>query len=119
LIFSNWRFSPVVPTVCRLERQRCQKTVEFCCPGNFCKYALYSISGQGISGYGSPGHKATRSNSYLGGKPPDRGSNTFLPAAIFEFNVSKVVEVTFENECTLNGQIEIGQHPEGTFILYK
>lgn len=60
---------------------------------------------------------ATRSNSYLGGKPPDRGINTFLSAENFGFNVPQVAEVTFENECVLNGQVELSKHPTGVFTL--
>ena len=60
---------------------------------------------------------ATRSNSYLGGAPPDRGSRTFLPASEFERTPSQVVEVTFEGQCKLVGPIGIDRHPEGKFKL--
>ena len=54
---------------------------------------------------------ATRSNSHLGGKPPERGANTFLAANEYLFNISSVAEVTFENECILGNNIRIERYP--------
>ncbi|HEX3387037.1 MAG TPA: hypothetical protein VHS53_17675 [Mucilaginibacter sp.] len=58
---------------------------------------------------------ATRANSYLGGKPPERGPNTFQSAADFDLPVGKVAEVTFEGQCTITGSFSSGGHPDGPF----
>lgn len=58
---------------------------------------------------------ATRSNSYLGGAPPDRGSKTFLSAVEFDLSPSRVVEVTFEKQCSIVGTLARGTHPERQF----
>lgn len=58
---------------------------------------------------------ATRANSYLGGKAPERGSKSFLPSEEFEFGISNVAEVTFEHECTIAGEIFTSDKPEGVY----
>lgn len=58
---------------------------------------------------------ATRANSYLGGKPPERGKDTFLSAPLFNFAVRNVAEVTFENQCLLAGPITTSIRPDSTF----
>lgn len=58
---------------------------------------------------------ATRANSYLGGKPPERGAKTFLPATEFTLPISAVAEVTFETQCDLPDFFSFGYHPEGPF----
>lgn len=58
---------------------------------------------------------ATRANSYLGGKPPERGKDTFMPAHLFNFSVRDVAEVTFEKQCLLAGPITIGTKPDSIF----
>jgi len=58
---------------------------------------------------------ATRANSYLGGKPPERGPNTFQTAADFNLPVGQVAEVTFENQCTIAGTFSYSERPDGEF----
>jgi len=50
---------------------------------------------------------ATRANSYLGGVPPSRGKETFLPAHLYENTITSVAEVTFEHELRLPENIEV------------
>lgn len=56
---------------------------------------------------------ATRANSYLGGVPPSRGIDTFLPANLYNFPVGSVAEVTFEQELLLPAEIIITNAPNG------
>lgn len=58
---------------------------------------------------------ATRANSYLGGKPPERGAATFLPAELFQQSVREVAEVTFENHCFISGAVWTSHRPDGPF----
>ncbi len=58
---------------------------------------------------------ATRANSYLGGKAPERGPNTFQTAAEFNLPVNQVAEVTFERACIISGTFSYGKSPEGVF----
>jgi hypothetical protein len=58
---------------------------------------------------------ATRANSYLGGIAPERGPNTFLPAAEFGRPVRDVAEVTFEGHCVLPEQFSYSNRPDGVF----
>lgn len=59
---------------------------------------------------------ATRANSYLGGKPPARGSQTFLPADKFELSVRDVAEVTFPKQCNLEGvKFGFSSNPEAKY----
>jgi len=58
---------------------------------------------------------ATRANSYLGGKAPERGPNTFQRAFDFSLPVNQVAEVTFENQCTIAGPFSYGDRPNGVF----
>jgi len=58
---------------------------------------------------------ATRANSYLGGKAPERGPNTFLPAAQFDRAVREVAEVTFEGQCLLPPNFSYSNRPDGVF----
>lgn len=58
---------------------------------------------------------ATRANSYLGGKAPDRGPETFLPANLFDRPVRDVAEVTFENSCNININFKTGNTPDFNF----
>lgn len=58
---------------------------------------------------------ATRANSYLGGKAPERGANTFLPAAEFNLPAREVAEVTFERECILPNVFSYSDRPDGVF----
>lgn len=62
---------------------------------------------------------ATRANSYLGGKAPDRGPNTFLKAEKYDLPVGSVAEVTFEGECDINCKIYTSSTPDGNFKLIK
>ncbi len=55
---------------------------------------------------------ATRANSYLGGKAPERGSQTFQIAENFNFPIGNVAEVTFEKECVVAGQFTTGLRPD-------
>lgn len=58
---------------------------------------------------------ATRANSYLGGKAPERGPKTFLSANDYEFSIGSVAEVTFEKSCIIAGEFGFDLHPEGKF----
>jgi hypothetical protein len=58
---------------------------------------------------------ATRANSYLDGKAPERGPNTFLIANKFNWSIRDVAEVTFPNYCDINIEFEYGYSPEGIF----
>ncbi|MEI6265819.1 MAG: hypothetical protein WCP74_11990 [Sphingobacteriia bacterium] len=58
---------------------------------------------------------ATRANSYLGGKAPSRGSQTFLNAADFLLSVRDVAEVTFEKYCILPTEFSYSYNPAGPF----
>jgi len=58
---------------------------------------------------------ATRANSYLGGKAPERGEHTFLSAEQFGRPIREVAEVTFENECKFKLPIARGLRPDGEF----
>lgn len=63
---------------------------------------------------------ATRANSYLGGKPPARGPQTFLPAKQFELSVRDVAEVTFQKRCDLNGfEFSFSANPESKYKTVK
>ena len=62
---------------------------------------------------------ATRANSYLGGKAPKRGPNTFQSAAEFNLPVSQVAEVTFEQECIISGPFSYSKNPEGVFHKFN
>lgn len=59
---------------------------------------------------------ATRANSHLGGKAPERGPNTFLPAELFNLPVRDVAEVTFENHCVISGTINYSRRPDSPFL---
>lgn len=59
---------------------------------------------------------ATRSNSYLGGAPPQRGALTFLSAEDFDRTVREVAEVTFEKSCLIAGKFSRGNRPDGKFF---
>lgn len=58
---------------------------------------------------------ATRANSYLGGKAPERGPNTFLSAIDFKLPARDVAEVTFEQGCALPGSFSYSDRPDGIF----
>lgn len=58
---------------------------------------------------------ATRANSYLGGKAPERGPNTFLRAAQFNLPPRGVAEVTFEQQCLLPANFSYSDRPDGAF----
>lgn len=58
---------------------------------------------------------ATRANSYLGGKAPERGPNTFLPAAEFNLPIRDVAEVTFEQDCLLPETFSYSDRPDGIY----
>ena len=58
---------------------------------------------------------ATRANSYLGGKPPARGSQTFLPANLFNLPVRAVAEVTFIKYCGIDVDFSYGLNPEARY----
>lgn len=63
---------------------------------------------------------ATRANSYLGGKPPARGSQTFLPANQFELSVRDVAEVTFPKQCDINDiAFSFSSNPESIYKMVK
>lgn len=59
---------------------------------------------------------ATRSSHYYAGGPPPRGLNTFRSASDFPHLQSKVKEVTFENECILDGEIFTSSSPTGIYL---
>lgn len=58
---------------------------------------------------------ATRANSYLGGRAPERGLQTFLKAENYIFSIGSVAEVTFEKFCNIAGDFGIDYMPEGKF----
>lgn len=58
---------------------------------------------------------ATRANSYLGGKPPERGANSFVTASKFDLPIRDVAEVTFEKYCLLPEEFHVGNAPDGVF----
>jgi hypothetical protein len=58
---------------------------------------------------------ATRSSAKYHGAPPDRGSQTFLPADLFAWPIGAVAEVTFEKVCHVQSPFEYGQTPDGPF----
>lgn len=62
---------------------------------------------------------ATRANSYLGGKAPDRGPSTFLAAEDYNLPVRSVAEVTFEVQCNINCTIHLASSPDGNYRLIK
>lgn len=62
---------------------------------------------------------ATRANSYLGGKAPERGPNTFLNAQNYTLSIGSVAEVTFENECSIDCEIYAASRPNGKYELCK
>ncbi len=62
---------------------------------------------------------ATRANSYLGGKAPERGRDSFLLANDYPFAIGSVAEVTFENECNVDTNIYYSTKPDGIFLLAK
>lgn len=59
---------------------------------------------------------ATRANSYLGGKPPARGKQTFLPANQFPHPVREVAEVTFLKYCDINVDFAYSSLPDGKYM---
>lgn len=59
---------------------------------------------------------ATRSNFHLHGRAPSRGRYTFKPASEFEYNVSKVAEVTFQNVCIIPDKFWISSNPNGPWV---
>lgn len=59
---------------------------------------------------------ATRANSYLGGKPPERGTGTFLSPDLFDLGVGQVAEVTFEGECILPESVYFSYRPDSQFL---
>jgi len=60
---------------------------------------------------------ATRANSYLGGKPPERGMETFQLAVNYTTSISSVAEVTFENECILPETFCLSNSPDGIWEI--
>lgn len=58
---------------------------------------------------------ATRANSHLGGKAPERGKDTFLKPKDYPFSIRSVAEVTFEKSCVISGDFGIDFSPEGKF----
>jgi hypothetical protein len=58
---------------------------------------------------------ATRANSYLGGKAPARGADTFQRAEDYDFPIGSVAEVTFETECIVAGSFSTDFRPDGQF----
>jgi hypothetical protein len=58
---------------------------------------------------------ATRANSYLGGKAPERGIDTFVTADSYQRPIGSVAEVTFENECDVNCAIHTSSKPDGVY----
>lgn len=59
---------------------------------------------------------ATRANSHLGGKAPERGPGTFLTSTQFNLPIREVAEVTFEEQCRLAGYISFSSSPDSEFI---
>jgi len=62
---------------------------------------------------------ATRANSYLGGKAPDRGPETFLPAPNYNLSIGSVAEVTFEQRCNIDCDFAIASNPYSEFRRTK
>ncbi|MEL7585262.1 MAG: hypothetical protein AAGU19_01025 [Prolixibacteraceae bacterium] len=62
---------------------------------------------------------ATRANSYLGGKPPARGAQTFLPADRFEFTVGNVAEITFQKQCDINMNFGFSSRPDSEYEIIR
>lgn len=62
---------------------------------------------------------ATRANSYLGGKPPERGANTFLSAEKFGLSVRDVAEVTFQKYCDVDVEFYHSSAPESSYKSVK
>jgi hypothetical protein len=62
---------------------------------------------------------ATRANSFLGGKPPARGIDTFQSAEEYTFSISSVAEVTFENECIMPEIFYYSNSPDGIWELIE
>jgi hypothetical protein len=60
---------------------------------------------------------ATRANSYLGGKPPERGNETFILAVDYTNSISSVAEVTFEEECILPETFYLSNSPDGIWKI--
>jgi hypothetical protein len=60
---------------------------------------------------------ATRANSHLGGKAPERGLNTFLNAEQFILPLREVAEVTFENYCVIKGDMEYSYRPDSNYTI--
>jgi hypothetical protein len=60
---------------------------------------------------------ATRANSYLGGRAPERGPNTFLLAEDYHLSIGSVAEVTFEGECFIHCNFYTSEHPDGDYNL--
>lgn len=58
---------------------------------------------------------ATRANSYLEGKAPDRGPNTFLSATDFNLPVRAVAEVTFIDKCFLPSKFSYSFNPSAQY----
>jgi hypothetical protein len=60
---------------------------------------------------------ATRANSYLGGKAPARGRQSFLPADQFQHAVREVAEVTFPKYCDISMDLAYSSSPDGKYKL--
>lgn len=58
---------------------------------------------------------ATRANSHLGGKPPERGPKTFLPANEFHLTIREVAEVTFPKQCNVNIEFAMSSEPDSKY----
>lgn len=56
---------------------------------------------------------ATRANYHLGGVPPERGPETFLPAGQYPGLPSTVAEVAFVGSCRLPVTFDVGYSPDG------
>jgi hypothetical protein len=61
---------------------------------------------------------ATRANSHLGGKAPERGKSTFLNAKEYVLSPRTVAEVTFEKECIICGKFGVDFNPLGDFAKF-
>lgn len=62
---------------------------------------------------------ATRANSHLGGKAPERGKDTFQIASAYTFPVSSVAEVTIPDYCTLPTEFDTSGKPNGPWDSYS
>jgi hypothetical protein len=58
---------------------------------------------------------ATRANTHWGGRPPDRGPDTFLPAEAFGFAIRDVAEVTFPQSCDINVPFSYSDGPDSSY----